>query len=172
MKKFLVFLIVGLLASSAAWGATIAITANAASKLEVSVDSDTWTIALDNTGAAYEDAGQGALTVKSSKSAYTVTSRHEQRYSCEGNDYNSSKVKVDTTDGRACDENSARTPADGRCHQATYSSRNTTAASLRIGFKIEAILIILSTGRTRYITISLASKMIHASMLFPNAVTQ
>jgi len=86
MKKFLVFLIVGLLASSAAWGATIAITANAASKLEVSVDSDTWTIALDNTGAAYEDAGQGALTVKSSKSAYTVTSRHEQRYSCEGNE--------------------------------------------------------------------------------------
>jgi len=73
MKKFVVFLIVGLLASSAAWGATIGINATVSSILDVSVDQPTWPITVNNDGVAIENDPQGVLTVKSSKRNYTVT---------------------------------------------------------------------------------------------------
>ena len=73
MKKFVVFLIVGLLASSAAWGATISINATVTSIMDVSVDQPTWPITVNNDGVAIENDPQGVLTVKSSKRNYTVT---------------------------------------------------------------------------------------------------
>jgi hypothetical protein len=163
MKKFLVFLIVGLLASSAAWGATIAITANAASKLEVSVDSDTWTIALDNTGAAYEDAGQGALTVKSSKSAYTVSFASANNGTLvKGTDTIPYKVKVDTAgwSGVATNNLSAYTQLTAAATKTiVFSSRTPTAGkTFDIGFKIDAYSEYYVDGAyTDTITISIAS---------------
>ena len=73
MKKFVVFLIVGLLASSAAWGATINVTATVAQILDVAVDSNTWPITVNNDGLAIVNGTQGVLTVTSSKKNYTVT---------------------------------------------------------------------------------------------------
>jgi len=73
MKKFVLVLFIAIAAGSMAWGATIGITVNAASKLDVSVDPVTWTIALDNSGTAIQNDNQGTLTVHSSKSSYTVT---------------------------------------------------------------------------------------------------
>jgi len=73
MKKFFVFLIVGLLASSAAWAAQITVTATVAQKLDVAVDSTTWPITINNDGAAVVEDHQGVLTVTSSKKNYTVT---------------------------------------------------------------------------------------------------
>jgi len=73
MKKFIVFLIVGLLASSAAWGATINVTATVAEILVVAVDSNTWPITINNDGAEVDNDSQGVLTVTSSKKNYTVT---------------------------------------------------------------------------------------------------
>ncbi|MEN6500717.1 MAG: hypothetical protein ABFC65_09300 [Rectinema sp.] len=99
MKKFVVFLIVGLLASSAAWGndnTQINITANIAQKLDVSVSGD-WSIDLDNKGTAYQNDSQGTLTVISNKNSYTVTFSSENggtlKYGSETIIY---KVKVDT----------------------------------------------------------------------------
>ncbi|MEN6500716.1 MAG: hypothetical protein ABFC65_09295 [Rectinema sp.] len=77
MKKFVVFLIVGLLASSAAWGATsagITIEANVAQILDVSPDPlTTWEFGIDNSGNAAEFQNVGTLTVKSSTETYIVT---------------------------------------------------------------------------------------------------
>jgi len=67
MKKFVVFLIVGLLASSAAWGATITINATVTQKLSVDVDNNTWEITVNNDGAEIVNDPQGTLTVTSSK---------------------------------------------------------------------------------------------------------
>lgn len=76
MKKFVVFLIFGLLASSAAWGANTAginINATVGSIVDVSVSSSEWAITVNNDGVAIENDPQGVLTVKSSKRNYTVT---------------------------------------------------------------------------------------------------
>ena len=73
MKKPFLLVLIGILAASMAWGATINITANVSQILDVSVDASTWTIPLDNSGTAITNASQGILTVKASKSNYTVT---------------------------------------------------------------------------------------------------
>jgi len=70
MKKFVVFLIVGLFASSAAWGATITINATVTQKLSVDVDNNTWEITVNNDGAEIVNDPQGTLTVTSSKKLY------------------------------------------------------------------------------------------------------
>jgi len=73
MKKLVVVLVLAIVAGSAAWGATLGITVNAAAKLDVTVDAATWTIPLDNSGTQIQTDAQGSLTVLSSKSSYTVT---------------------------------------------------------------------------------------------------
>lgn len=73
MKKSFLVVLIGILAASTAWGAQITINATVTSKLIVDVDAATWTITLDNEGGAILDDTQGVLTVKASKSNYTVT---------------------------------------------------------------------------------------------------
>jgi len=74
MKKSFLLVLIGILAASTAWGAaTVVINATVGSQLDVSVDAITWTIELNNTGTAITKDSQGMLTVKASKSNYTVT---------------------------------------------------------------------------------------------------
>jgi hypothetical protein len=161
MKKFWVFLLVGLLASSAAWGATIAITVNAASKLEVSVDADTWTIALDNTGTAVENVAQGQLTVKSSKSAYTVTfSSANGGTLVSGTNTIPYQVKVDTTawaSGVNTNNLSAYTQLTAAKTIVFQAKTPVAGKTFPIGFKIPAYTEYYIDGAyTDTITISIA----------------
>lgn len=146
MKKFFVFLIIGLVAGSAAWGATIGITVNAASKLEVSAGSDpvTWTIALDNSGTAIDLPTQGQLTVKASKSAYTVTFTSANSGTLNnGSNTIPYKVKVDTsawTTGVATNNLSSYTQLTASAVKTiVFQSRTPTVGkTFAIGFNIEA----------------------------------
>ena len=73
MKKSFLLVLIGILAASTAWGARITINATVASKLIVDVNATAWAVTLDNEGGAILDDTQGVLTVKASKSSYTVT---------------------------------------------------------------------------------------------------
>lgn len=73
MKKLVIFLIIAVVAGSMAWGATLGITVNAATKLEVTVGTASWTVSLDNSGIAIQNDAQGTVSIKSSKASYTVT---------------------------------------------------------------------------------------------------
>ena len=162
MKKFFVFLLVGLLASSAAWGATIAITVNAAQKLDVTVDSPTWTIALDNTGAAVENATQGALTVKSSKTAYTVTFVSTNSGTLlNGTNTIPYQIKVDTSNwssGVATNNLSDYTQLTAAKTIVFQSRTPTVGKTFNIGFKIPAYTEYYVDGAyTDTITISIAA---------------
>jgi len=98
MKKSFLLVLIGILAASMAWGATINITANVTQVLEVSVDADTWTIAMDNEGGEILDDTQGVLTVKASKSNYTVTfSSGHSGTLVSGSETIPYFIKVDTT---------------------------------------------------------------------------
>ncbi len=98
MKKLVSVLFALALIAGSAWAASIGITVNAATKLEVSVNSATWTIALDNSGTAITNDSQGTLTVKSSKSAYTVTFTSSNSGTLvSGSNTIPYKVKVDTS---------------------------------------------------------------------------
>jgi hypothetical protein len=161
MKKFFAILIVGLLASTAAWGATIGITVNAASKLDVSVDQSTWTIALDNSGTAIDVANQGAFTVKSSKSAYTVSFASGNNGTLiNGSNSIPYKVKVDTASwsGVATNNLSSYTQLTA-AKTIVFQSRTPTAGkTFAIGFNIEAYTDYYVDGAyTDTITISIAS---------------
>jgi len=73
MKKILTFVFVGLLVCSGAWAAQVTINATATQVLSVETGNATWSVTLDNSGAALTDSPVDNLTVKSSKHAYTVT---------------------------------------------------------------------------------------------------
>ncbi len=163
MKKFFVFLIIGLVAGSAAWGATIGITVNAATKLEASVDQSTWTIALDNSGTAIDLPTQGQLTVKASKSAYTVTFTSANSGTLNnGSNTIPYKVKVDTstwTTGVATNNLSSYTQLTASAVKTiVFQSRTPTVGkTFAIGFNIEAYTDYYVDGAyTDTITISIA----------------
>jgi len=73
MKKILTFVFVGLLVCSGAWAAQVTINATATQVLSVETGNATWSVTLDNSGAALTVSPVDNLTVKSSKHAYTVT---------------------------------------------------------------------------------------------------
>jgi len=73
MKKLLTFVFVGLLVCSGAWAAEVTINATATQVLSVETGNTTWSVTLDNSGAALTVSPVDNLTVKSSKHAYTVT---------------------------------------------------------------------------------------------------
>ena len=142
MKKFFLLAVIGILAASTAWGATIAINATVASKLEVSVDAETWVIALDNTGTAIQTDDQGVLTVKASKSSYTVTfASTNSGVLKNGTETIPYKIMVDTTgwnEGVQTNNLSAYTQL-ATSKTIVFKKRTPTAGkAFDIGFKIEA----------------------------------
>lgn len=161
MKKFVVFLVIGLVAGSLAWSATIGITVNAAQKLEVTVDAATWTIALDNTGTAIDVPNQGQLTVKSSKASYTVTFTSTNGGTLNNGSYTMPyKVKVDTSSwvaGVATNNLSSYTQLTS-AKTIIFQLRTPTAGkTFPIGFNIEAYADYYVDGAyTDTITISIA----------------
>jgi len=146
MKKFLAFVFVGLLVCSGAWAATIGITVNVASKLEVSVDSldsVTWIIPLNNSGVAIDTPAQGSLTIKSSKSSYNVIfSSGNNGVISYGSNNIAYKIKVDTsgwTDGVLSNELSSYTQLTTLGKKIVFKSKTPTAGkTFNIGFNIEA----------------------------------
>jgi len=162
MKKLFAFLIVGLVASGAAWGTTIGVTVNAAAKLEVSVDTASWTIALDNSGTAIDVANQGQLTVKSSKSAYTVTfSSTNNGTLVSGSNTIPYRIKVDTsgwTTGVATNNLSSYTQLTSAKAIVFQLRTPTSGKTFAIGFNVEAYTDYYVDGAyTDTITISIAS---------------
>jgi len=161
MKKFVVFLVVGLVAGSLAWSATIGITVNAAQKLEVTVDAATWTIALDNTGTAIDVPNQGQLTVKSSKASYTVTFTSTNSGTLNYGSYSIPyKIKVDTTSWAAgvATNNLASYTQLSSAKTIVFQLKTPTAGkTFPIGFNIEAYTDYYVDGAyTDTITISIA----------------
>lgn len=162
MKKCLLFLVIALTAGSLAWSAQIGITVNAALKLEVTVDSSTWTIPLDNTGTAIDLSNQGLLTVKSSKASYTVTFTSANGGTLNNGSYTIPyKIKVDTTSW------SAGVATNNLSSYTQLTSGKTIVFQLRtpiagkifpIGFNIEAYTDYFVDGAyTDTITISIAA---------------
>jgi len=143
MKKFFLLAVIGVLAASTAWGATITITANAAPILDVSVSTSAWTIALDNSGDAFTNDAQGAFTVKASKSAYTVTfsSGNNGVLKSTGADTIPYKIKVDTT-GWSAGVNTNNLSSYTQLVTAktiTFKSKTPTGGkTFNIGFGIDA----------------------------------
>ena len=142
MKKFSLFVVMGVLAASVAWGATIDITANVAAKLEVSVGASTWTIALDNSGTAIQNDAQGTFTVKASKSSYTVsftsTNSGVLKNGTETIPYN---IKADTstwTDGVLTNNLSSYTQLTAAKTIAFKKKTPTAGKTFNIGFNIPA----------------------------------
>ncbi len=142
MKKFSLFVVMGVLAASVAWGATIDITANVTQKLEVSVGASTWTITLDNSGTAIQNDTQGAFTVKASKSSYTVSfTSTNSGVLKNGTETIPYKIKVDTTgwtDGVQTNNLSAYTQLTTAKTIAFKKRTPTAGKTFDIGFNIEA----------------------------------
>jgi len=142
MKKFFLLAVIGVLAASTAWGATITITANAAPILDVSVSTSAWTIALDNSGDAFTNDAQGAFTVKASKSSYTVTfTSTNSGVLKNGTETIPYKIKVDTsgwTAGVNTNTLSSYTQLTAG-KTITFKSKTPTGGkTFDIGFNIEA----------------------------------
>jgi len=161
MKKFVVFLVIALVASSLAWSATIGITVNATQKLEVTVDAATWTIALDNTGTAIDVPNQGQLTVKSSKASYTVTFTSTNGGTLNNASYTMPyKVKVDTSTwvaGVATNNLSSYTQLTSAKTIIFQLKTPTAGKTFPIGFNIESYTDYFVDGAyTDTITISIA----------------
>ena len=162
MKKFLAFVFVGLIVCSGAWAATIGITVNVAEKLEASVDAATWTIALDNSGAAIDLPAKGSLTVKSSKSSYKVTfSSAKNGVISDGSHDIVYKIKVDTTGWAAgvdSNELSSYTQLTSGKKIVFKSKTPTEGKTFNIGFNIEAYTDYYVDGAyTDTITITIAT---------------
>lgn len=146
MKKFVVFLIVGLLASSAAWGATttgININATVGSIMDVSVSSSEWAITVNNDGLAIENDPQATLTVKSSKRNYTVKFSSLHNGSLIINDGGTESIpysiKVDTAGWSGIDTNnlSSYTPLTTAGVTIKFDEKTPVAGkTFDIGFKI------------------------------------
>lgn len=162
MKKFFLLAVIGVLAASTAWGATIAINATVASKLEVSVDAATWTIALDNTGTAIQNDAQGVLTVKASKSSYTVTfTSTNSGVLMNGTETIPYKIKVNTsgwTDGVDTNNLSSYTQL-ATSKTIVFKKRTPTAGkTFNIGFNIESYTEYYADGAyTDTVTITIAA---------------
>ena len=163
MKKFSLLAVIGILAASTAWGATIQITANAAPILDVSVDAETWTITLDNSGTAITNNTQGPFTVKASKSSYTVkftsTNNGVLKNGTETIPY---KIKVDTSTWSAgVDTNNLNsyTPLTTGGKTIVFRSRTPAARkTFNSGFNIEAYSDYYTDGAyTDTLTIAIAA---------------
>ncbi len=161
MKKLVVVLIIAVIAGSAAWGATLGITVNAAAKLDVTVDSATWTIALDNTGTQIQADTQGSLTVLSSKSSYTVSFTSTNGGTLvNGTNSIAYYIKVDTsswTAGVTSNALSSYTQLSSTKTIVFQSKTPTAGKSFPIGFQIPAYTDYYVDGAyTATITISIA----------------
>ncbi len=162
MKKLALVLVIGVVVAGFAWSATIGITVNAAAKLEVSVDSGTWTIALDNSGTAIDQPSQGQLTVKSSKASYTVTFTSTNSGTLNNGSYTIPyKVKVDTSgwvSGVATNNLSSYTQLSAAKTIVFQLKTPTAGKTFPIGFNIEAYTDYYVDGAyTDTITISIAA---------------
>ena len=160
MKKSFLLVLIGILAASMAWGATINITANVTQVLEVSVDAATWTIELNNTGTAIQKDDQGTFTVKASKSNYTVTfSSGHSGTLVNGNEAIPYKIKVDTAgwNGVATNNLNSYTQLIGAKTIVFNKKTPTAGKTFNIGFNIEAYTDYYIDGEyTDTLTISIA----------------
>ena len=162
MRKSLLLMAALLAVTASVFGATIGVTVNVASKLEVTVDAATWTIALDNSGTAIDNPSQGQLTVKSSKSSYTVTvSSTNSGTLVNGANSIPYKIKVDTSSwaaGVASNQLSSYTQLTAG-KTIVFQLRTPTAGkTFNIGFNIEAYSDYYIDGAyTDTITISIAA---------------
>jgi len=143
MKKPFLLVLIGILAASMAWGATINITANVSQILDVSVDPSTWTIPLDNSGTAITNASQGILTVKASKSNYTVTFSSTNSGALKnGIEAIPYKIKVDTAGWNGVETNNLSTYKQLTAEETktiVFKKKTPTdGKTFNIGFKIEA----------------------------------
>jgi len=161
MKKSFLLVLIGILAASMAWGATINITANVTQVLEVSVDAATWTIELNNTGTAIQKDDQGTFTVKASKSNYTVTfSSGHSGTLVNGIEAIPYKIKVDTsawTEGVQTNNLSSYTQLTTPQTIVFKKKTPTAGKTFNIGFNIEAYTDYYIDGEyTDTLTISIA----------------
>jgi len=130
----------------------------------VSVDVGTWTIALDNTGTAIQNDAQGVLTVKASKSNYTVTfTSTNSGFLKNGTETIPYKIKVNTsgwTDGVQTNNLSAYTQlTDAATKTIVFKKRTPTIGkAFDIGFNIEAYTEYYADGAyTDTLTITIAA---------------
>jgi len=162
MKKPFLLVLIGILAASMAWGATINITANVSQILDVSVDPSTWTIPLDNSGTAITNASQGILTVKASKSNYTVTfsSTNSGALKNGTDEAIPYKIQVNTsawTEGVQTNNLSSYTQLTGAKTIVFNKKTPTAGKTFNIGFNIEAYTDYYIDGEyTDTLTISIA----------------
>jgi len=161
MKKSFLLVLIGILAASMAWGATINITANVSQILDVSVDESTWTIPLDNSGTAITNASQGILTVKASKSNYTVTFSSTNSGALKnGTEAIPYKIQVNTsawTEGVQTNNLSSYTQLIGAKTIVFNKKTPTAGKTFNIGFNIEAYTDYYIDGEyTDTLTISIA----------------
>jgi len=142
MKKSFLVVLIGILAASTAWGATIAINATVTEKLEVSVGATSWAITLDNSGTAIQNDTQGAFTVKASKSNYTVTFSSANSGTLKnGTEAIPYKIKVDTsawTEGVQINNIGTYTQLTTQSTIVFKKKTPTAGKTFNIGFNIEA----------------------------------
>lgn len=161
MKKSFLLVLIGILAASMAWGATINITANVTQVLEVSVDAATWTIELNNTGTAIQKDDQGTFTVKASKSNYTVTFSSTNSGALKnGTEAIPYKIQVNTsawTEGVQTNNLSSYTQLTTPQTIVFNKKTPTAGKTFNIGFNIEAYTDYYIDGEyTDTLTISIA----------------
>ncbi len=161
MKKPFLLVLIGILAASMAWGATINITANVSQILDVSVDALTWTIELNNTGTAIQKDDQGTFTVKASKSNYTVTFSSTNSGALKnGTEAIPYKIQVNTsawTEGVQTNNLSSYTQLTTPQTIVFNKKTPTAGKTFNIGFNIEAYTDYYIDGEyTDTLTISIA----------------
>ena len=162
MKKSFLLVLIGILAASMAWGnATVLINATVTEKFEVTATTP-WTITLDNSGTAITNASQGILTVKASKSNYTVTfsSTNSGALKNGGTEAIPYKIQVNTsawTEGVQTNNLSSYTQLTTPQTIVFNKKTPTAGKTFNIGFNIEAYTDYYIDGEyTDTLTISIA----------------
>ena len=161
MKKSFLLVLIGILAASMAWGnATVLINATVTEKFEVTATTP-WTITLDNSGTAITNASQGILTVKASKSNYTVTFSSTNSGALKnGTEAIPYKIQVNTsawTEGVQTNNLSSYTQLTTPQTIVFNKKTPTAGKTFNIGFNIEAYTDYYIDGEyTDTLTISIA----------------
>jgi len=162
MKKSFLLVLIGILAASMAWGnATVLINATVTEKFEVTATTP-WTITLDNSGEVIQHDAQGTLTVKASKSNYTVTFSSEHDgflMKVGGTETIPYLIKVNTSEwnGVATNNLNSYTQLIGAKTIVFNKKTPTAGKTFNIGFNIEAYTDYYIDGEyTDTLTISIA----------------
>ena len=162
MKKSFLLVLIGILAASMAWGnATVLINATVTEKFEVTATTP-WTITLDNSGEVIQHDAQGTLTVKASKSNYTVTfsSTNSGALKNGTDEAIPYKIQVNTsawTEGVQTNNLSSYTQLTGAKTIVFNKKTPTAGKTFNIGFNIEAYTDYYIDGEyTDTLTISIA----------------